>query len=160
MLFFLVYPESHPRLQTFQRFSEYRSTPSPVFSYSYKLPPSSAHKTSSSFSYAYKLPIFYPLCFHIHASDGGGCRGTPTFQSSTAPTFKDQSPFFSRSSALFCAFLHFLHSRKTQLSCFQAIPHSLRKTPGAWGVLPPTHQSRVTSHVFTFVFLSNSVNLR
>src|SRR6266404_8474883 len=27
------------------------------------------------FSYTYKLPIFYPLCFDIHASDGG-CRGT------------------------------------------------------------------------------------
>jgi hypothetical protein len=37
------------------------------------------------------------------------------------------SPFFSSFCALFCTFLH---SRKTQLLSFQAIPHSLRKTPG------------------------------
>src|SRR5260370_1367651 len=40
------------------------------------------------------------------------------------------SPFFSHSCALFCTFLH---SRKTQLFYFQALPHSLRKTPGGWG---------------------------
>src|SRR5882672_5721892 len=48
MLFSHVYPVSDPRLQTLHRFNECRSTPSPVFSYSYKLPPSSAHRTSSS----------------------------------------------------------------------------------------------------------------
>ncbi len=37
------------------------------------------------------------------------------------------SPFLSSSCALFCAFLH---SPKTQPFYFQAIPHSLRKTPG------------------------------
>ena len=52
-----------------------------------------------------------------------------------------------------------LHSPKTQLFCFQAIPHSLRKTPGGWGTpqVPGagcresfifSHQSRVTSHAF------------
>ena len=65
MLFFFVYPESLPRLQTLQRFSEYGSIPSPVFSYSYKLPSYPAHKISSSFSYAYKLPPSQPLSFDI-----------------------------------------------------------------------------------------------
>jgi hypothetical protein len=32
---------------------------------------------------------------------------------------------------LFTLLRTFLHSRKTQLFCFQAIPHSLHKTPGA-----------------------------
>src|SRR6266404_20184 len=45
------------------------------FSSTYELPPFSSRKTVSFFSYAYKLPIFYPLCFDIHASDGG-CRGS------------------------------------------------------------------------------------
>ena len=40
------------------------------------------------------------------------------------------SPVFSYSCALFCTFLH---SRKIQLLSFQAIPHSLRKTPGGGG---------------------------
>src|SRR5882762_3649348 len=39
------------------------------------------------------------------------------------------SPFFSDSCALFCTFLH---SPKTQLSCFQSIAHSLHKNRG-WG---------------------------
>jgi hypothetical protein len=38
---------------------------------------------------------------------------------------------FSHSSALFCAFLH---SCKTQLVSFQAIPHSFAKTPGGGGL--------------------------
>src|SRR6266852_656 len=46
------------------------------FSSTYELPPFSSRETVSFFSYAYKLPIFYPLCFDIHASDGG-CRGYP-----------------------------------------------------------------------------------
>ncbi len=37
------------------------------------------------------------------------------------------SPSFSHSCALFCAFLH---STKTQLFCFQSIPHSLPRTAG------------------------------
>src|SRR6266849_3564735 len=42
------------------------------------------------------------------------------------------SPFFSHSCALFCAFLYFFAPPKTQLFCFQALPHSLPKTRG-WG---------------------------
>src|SRR5713101_3443454 len=36
-------------------------------------------------------------------------------------------------SFLFTLFCTLLHSPKTQLFCFQAIPHSLRKTPGGGG---------------------------
>ena len=47
-----------------------------------------------------------------------------------SPLQSDSSSFFSNSCALFCAFLH---SPKTQPFYFQAIPHSLRKTPGGVG---------------------------
>src|SRR5258708_13840706 len=43
------------------------------------------------------------------------------------------SPFLSNSCALFCPFLH---ASKTQLFCFQSLPHSLPETP-AGVVLPP-----------------------
>ncbi len=36
-------------------------------------------------------------------------------------------------SFLFTFLRTLLHARKTQLFCFQAIPHSLRKTTGGWG---------------------------
>src|SRR5437016_1554912 len=39
------------------------------------------------------------------------------------------SPLYSHSSALFCTLLH---SSKTQLSSFQAIPHSASKKRAAW----------------------------
>ena len=147
MLFFLVYPESHPRLQTFQRFSEYRSTPSPVFSYSYKLPPSSAHKTSSSFSYAYKLPIFYPLCFHIHASDGGGVgvlqrsKVQPRQRSKINPLSFHALP---HSFALFCTFC--THAKLNSLVCkrFRTLCEKHRVRGGCF-LLPTSHESPVTS---------------
>jgi hypothetical protein len=40
------------------------------------------------------------------------------------------SPLLPVASALFC---RFLHRQKTQLFCFQTIPHSLPKTTGGWG---------------------------
>src|SRR5260370_15968707 len=43
------------------------------------------------------------------------------------------SSFFSFSSTLFCAFLHLPRS---QPFCFQAIPHSLSKTPAGGGHCP------------------------
>jgi len=58
------------------------------FSGTYKLPPFSLREAASLFSCAYKLPIFYPLCFDIHASDGGvwGARLLPpTHKSSACP---------------------------------------------------------------------------
>jgi len=53
---------------------------------------------SPSCSIPYKLPIFYPICFDIHPSDGG-CRGSfrsilsqrsnvPTFRRCDVPTFR------------------------------------------------------------------------
>jgi hypothetical protein len=88
------------------------------------------------FSTTYELPILQPLCFDIHASDGG-CTPPPnlsTFKCFNLQTFNDLSSFFSHSSELFCTFLHL---RKTQLVSFQAIPNSFTKTPGVGALLPP-----------------------
>src|SRR5260370_39567209 len=109
-----------------------------------------AEKIAPFFSSTYVEPILQPFCFHIHACNGG-C--TPllnvrTFKSANRSSSavverrsrsgrhvsacSDLSPLFSDSCALFCAFLH---SAKTQLFSFQAIPHSLPKIPGV-GVPP------------------------
>src|SRR5229473_2885310 len=88
-----------------------------------------SEKTSPFFSYTCVEPILQPFCFHIHACNGG-CTPSPSRQPSNLLTLQPVSglsPSFSHSCALFCTFLH---SRKTQLFSFQAIPHSLRKTPG------------------------------
>jgi hypothetical protein len=54
-------------------------------------------------------------------------RDISTFQHFDIQTTSDLSLFFSHSSTLFCAFLRLW---KTQPFSFQAIPHSLPKTPG------------------------------
>ena len=63
--------------------------------------------------------------------DGGAYPST--FERSHLQTFRrvpELSPFLLNSCALFCAFLHL---PKSQLICFQAIPHSLQKnTGGGW----------------------------
>src|SRR5258708_29577771 len=88
------------------------------------------------FSYTYVEPILQPVCFQIHPCNGG-CALSRSCQPSNLPTFQrvsELSPLFSRSCALFCAFLH---SPKTQLFYFQAIPHSASKnttTTGRGGV--------------------------
>jgi hypothetical protein len=56
-----------------------------------------------------------------------GGRETPSTFHSLSPIPYNLSPFFSHSCALFCTFLH---SPKTQLSCFQSIAHSLHKNRG------------------------------
>src|SRR5712664_275884 len=61
------------------------------------------------FSYSYVLPIFYPLCFDIHACNGG-CTPPPW-------GFDHLSPLL-------------IPYPLSQHLCFQAIPHSLAKTPG------------------------------
>jgi len=84
------------------------------------------------FPCTYVEPILQPLCFHIHACNGGGTP-LPNLPPSNLPTFQrvsELSPFFSNSCALFCAFLH---SRKTQLFYFQSIPHSLPQTTRGGG---------------------------
>src|SRR5260370_33301857 len=53
------------------------------------------------FSCTYVEPILQPLCFHIHACNGG----VPPPQAANLPTFQrvsELSPFFSHSCALFC----------------------------------------------------------
>src|SRR6266851_5850685 len=73
-----------------------------------------------------------PLECALTKNTGGGgpflSSRSSSFSTHHSPLYS--SPFFSNSCALFCAFLH---SPKTQLFCFQAIPHSLRKTPGGGG---------------------------
>src|SRR6266851_4115485 len=75
-----------------------------------------------------------PNSFLCHTSKTPrGPWASSTFGLSNRRTFQrvsDLSPVFSHSWALFCAFLH---SRKTQPFYFQAIPHSLHKTPGGGG---------------------------
>ncbi len=86
-------------------------------------------KSAPFFSYTYVEPIFQPLCFQIHACDGG----YPSCQPSKLPTLQrvsELSPLFSYLCELFCKFLH---SPKTQLFSFQAIPHSLQKTTSVTG---------------------------
>src|SRR6266851_2721142 len=120
-------------------------------------------KSAPFFSYTYVEPIFQPLCFQIHACNGGG---TPSqsCQPSKLPTLQrvsELSPLFSYLCALFCTFLH---SRKNQPVSFQPLPHSLRKTPGVGGLLltscPSSHRtaSAQTCSVCLRVKLSDSVN--
>src|SRR5712692_7793122 len=92
-----------------------------------------SEKTTPFVSYTYVEPILQPFCFQILACNGGvySPRGldclSPTPYPLLVPSKAGGSPFFSHSCALFCTFLH---PPKTQLFCFQSIPHSLRKTPG------------------------------
>src|ERR1700682_3772869 len=79
-----------------------------------------------------------PLCnqsvTHSFYLDGGCVPLFPTCQPSNLPMFQrvsELSPLFSHSCALFCPFLH---SAKTQLFYFQAIPHSLQKKNGGGGI--------------------------
>jgi hypothetical protein len=81
-------------------------------------------KSTPLFSTTYEIPLAQVLSFDIHPSNGGvwGLRAFSTPMSySLSPI-----PF------LFILLRTLLHSSKTQLVCFQAIPNSLRKTPG-WG---------------------------
>jgi len=98
------------------------------------------------YGHSYTTAASQPLCnqslthsFHRH----GGCTPSPSspervrFERNPGAILHSPlqfRPLFSCSCALFCTFLH---SRKTQLFCFQAIPHSLQKTPGVWGCCLP-----------------------
>src|SRR5712664_1797665 len=78
-----------------------------------------SEKTSPFFSYTCVEPILQPFCFQIHACNGG-CTPSPSRQPSNVATCLRAIPFF------FTLLRTLLHSRKTQLFSFQAIPHSLR----------------------------------
>ncbi len=145
MLFSHVYPVSDPRLQTLQRFSECRSTPSPVFSYSYKLPPSSAHRTSSSFSYAYKLPSSQLLSFDILTNASGV---VPPCSSIFLSRTKSARKRRSCKSLVFCV-LRTLPSSVSRKSC---ICHSYENNRGVyqqfpfWNSAPIARYSLPTPH--------------
>src|SRR5712664_659721 len=93
-----------------------------------------AGKTTPLFSYTCVEPILQPFCFQIHACNGGGC---PPSSGSRLPIPYPLSPTCPQQSRgipfLFTFLRNLLHSRKSQLFSFQAIPHSLRKTTRGGG---------------------------
>jgi hypothetical protein len=80
------------------------------------------------FSYTYKLQIFYPLCFDIHASDGGvgGTALCLFFQISTTSIH----PFY---------FLHLAHSFPQRPSHNPLLINYFRTLSIATGGVPPSH---------------------
>ncbi len=86
---------------------------------------------ASLFSSAYKLPSLQLLSFDI-LTNARGCGGH-FFHHYLLPTAHYPLSSISFLFKLFRTLLRFLHFRKIQLFCFQAIPHSLRKTPGGGG---------------------------
>src|SRR5712664_855409 len=75
------------------------------------------------FSCTYVEPILQPLCFHIHACNGGGypLPKLPTFQ-----RVSELSPFFSHSCALFC-------TSKNHIPILIKNFHTLCEKHPAWG---------------------------
>jgi hypothetical protein len=90
---------------------------------------------SLTYTTAIPQPFAYQLLPHSFHRDGG-C---------TPPTFKpaDVSKCFRVIPFLFMFLRTLLHSRETQLFCFQAFPHSLPKTTrgGGRGLLLASHSS-------------------
>jgi hypothetical protein len=80
--------------------------------------------------------------FRINTYEKHRGEGASSFQS-PSPIPYPLSPLFSNSSELFCTFLH---SRKTQLLSFHAIPPSFTKTPGVWGALLPSRAPRFAEY--------------
>ena len=92
-------------------------------------------KSAPFFSYTYVEPIFQPLCFQIHACNGGG---TPPPQPANLQTFQRSSVFpsyplffqiLAHSSALFCT------QAKLNSFIFNRFRTLCRKPPGV-GVPP------------------------
>ncbi len=113
---------------------------------SFKIP-SRIHLFFQSLAQCPSCNSFVLMVFHFHG--GGVCVPSSTFR---LPTFRRFRPIPS----LFTAFRTLLHSPKPQPVCFQAIPHSLPKTPGG-GVSPillelpsrarrPTHGTATIFH--------------
>jgi hypothetical protein len=153
MLSFFVYNESHPRRFTLPAPTLSGSLKgfvalqfaSPVLLSTDHCPPITAHyhpklfriNTCKSVTKQTTSTIFRINTYEKHRGWGvlwlTNSLPPSTLRRCDVPTFTrvpDLSLFFSHSSELFCTFLH---SRKIQLFCFQAIPHSLPKTPGGWG---------------------------
>ena len=100
-------------------------------------PPSSQEKLPLCFHTLAWNPFYNPFVFKFMHVMGGGAPPprdpdclSPTPCPLLVPSKAEGSPFFSHSCAIFCTFLH---SRKSQLFSFQAIPHSLRKTTRGGG---------------------------
>ncbi len=105
-------------------YSHFGSHPSPSLSHI-------RHPLSPLFSCTYEMQILQPLCFQLHACNGG----CPLLGLSAAhPLLSIPYPLSYQTLAHFFAFFcTFLHSRKTQLFYFQSIPHSLQKTTRGGG---------------------------
>ena len=78
------------------------------------------------FSCTYVEPILQPLCFQLHACNGGGTP-LPNLPPSNLPTCFRVIPF------LFTFLRTLLHIEKSYPYSYQELPHSLRKTPGGRG---------------------------
>ncbi len=89
--------------------------------------PSKTKSTLSfhAFTKCFSSNSFLLISMHFHGGCAGGCILAP-FSNLYPPTFNR---------CLFTLLRTLLHSRKTQLFSFQAIPHSFAKTPGG-GVHP------------------------
>ena len=119
-----MYIASHPR-RTCDSSSSPISIPSGIAAAShspYTLPSSVSRKSFPCHSYANCWRVYQQFPFWLIPSAAGG----------SARHWIQVLSFHTvaHSFALFCTFLHLC---KTQLFSFQAIPHSLRKTPGVWG---------------------------
>jgi len=112
--------------------------PSPIFSYSYKLPPSLSPKIASLFSSAYKCPLPQPLSFHI-LTNARGCRGSACIFSalrrSHLPIFRQFFP---------SCFQTLAHSSKFRIPQLLCLP-LLRKLPGVYQQLPFWNSSLATT---------------
>src|SRR5713101_1760453 len=129
MLSCLVLAATQPRrsLDSFSRPTPTPRPPSPNF---FIFHTSENSPVSPSIATLPKTGVSKPCVCHTSKTPPRGPWASSTFGLSNLRTFQrvsDLSPVFSHSWALFCAFLH---SRKTQPFYFQAIPHSLHKTPG------------------------------
>ena len=84
------------------------------------------------FSCSYKLPIFYPLSFDIHASDGG-CTPLPTFRHSNVSTFKRSTIYLLSSHTLPNSFALFCTYAKLNPFRFKQFRTLSQKHPGCGG---------------------------
>jgi len=140
VLFSLVYIESHPRPLVAPRFR----LPLNAMTDHCPLPTASCFKfficnTYGSPRKRYKQKTYSlakPFRCNTYKKVGVGLfpfrnvSNIQTFRLATSQRVSDLSPFLSHPCALFCAFLH---SAKTQLIYFQALPHSLPKTTRVGG---------------------------
>jgi hypothetical protein len=88
------------------------------------------------FSTTYELPILQPLCFDIHASDGG-CTPLPTFRRSNVSTFNRSTIYLLSSHTLPNSFALFCTFAKLNSFRFKQFRTLSQKHPGWGALLPP-----------------------